>query len=150
MALLTGFILVLFLGIFHHYALRSLDRLKRNVGGASIGGLARIGAADLTLIVIFSGLLVIHTIEILIFSGIYAMLLPLEWTGSLEGSFSGSANDFIYFSGINYATLGYTQIKTDGPIRLISMMQSLGGFMVLTWSATFVYAAWSEKFGTNK
>lgn len=140
MALLTGFILVLFLGIFHHYALRSLDRLKRNVGGA----------ADLTLIVIFSGLLVIHTIEILIFAGIYAMLLPLEWTGSLDGSFTGSVNDFIYFSGINYATLGYTQIKTDGPIRLISMMQSLGGFMVLTWSATFVYAAWSEKFGTNK
>ena len=33
--------------------------------------------------------------------------------------------------------------------KLVSMMQSLGGFMVLTWSATIIYAicsqAWPEK-----
>lgn len=139
MALLVGFALVLVLGVVHHYALRSLDHIRRGISNP-----------DLTLVTIFSGLLFIHTVEILLFAGAYALLLPASWTGALEGSFSGSVNDFIYFSGINYATLGYTQIKTDGPIRIVSMMQSLGGFMVLTWSATFVYSAWSEKFGEGR
>ncbi|KFB08436.1 ion channel [Nitratireductor basaltis] len=135
MALLVGFALVLALGVFHHYALRSLDELR-----------LRVRNADMTLIAIFSGLLLIHTLEIVLYAGVYALLLPLEWTGRFDGSFSGSFNDLIYFSGINFSTLGYTQIKTEGSIRIISMMQSLGGFMVLTWSATFVYSAWSEKF----
>lgn len=54
----------------------------------------------------------------------------------------------IYVSGISFATLGYTQIETSGPIRIINMMQALGGFMALTWSATFLYSvceqAWRE------
>lgn len=50
----------------------------------------------------------------------------------------------IYFSGINFTTLGYTQIEAMGPIRLINMMQSLGGFMILTWSATFIYSVWKK------
>lgn len=38
--------------------------------------------------------------------------------------------------------------QTNGSIRIINLMQSLGGFTVLTWSATFLYAicerAWRE------
>ena len=56
----------------------------------------------------------------------------MSWTG------------LIYFSGINFTSLGYTQIEAAGPLRLINMMQSLGGFMILTWSATFSYSIWSK------
>jgi hypothetical protein len=52
----------------------------------------------------------------------------------------------IYFSGINFATLGYTQIDTAGSIRMISMMQALLGFMLITWSATFTYTVWQQSF----
>ena len=52
----------------------------------------------------------------------------------------------LYFSGVTYATLGYTQQVAQGPIQLLAMMQSLGGFMLITWSAAFVYSIWDEQF----
>lgn len=79
---------------------------------------------------------------------IYRGLLVSGALGDLGGAYDGSWGGLIYFSGINFATLGYTQIETSGPIRMVNMMQSLGGFMVLTWSATFLYSvcerAWRE------
>lgn len=94
--------------------------------------------------VTFFGLLTLHTLEILAFAAIYRMLLGWRALGDFGGIYEASWNGLIYFSGINFATL----IETSGPIRMINMMQSLGGFMVLTWSATFLYSvceqAWSD------
>jgi len=70
----------------------------------------------------------------------------LRWLGGFTSHYNGSWSDLIYFSGINFVTLGYTQIETHGPFRLIIMMQSLGGFMLLTWSATFIYSVWGRVF----
>ncbi|HEV7415554.1 MAG TPA: hypothetical protein VGN98_05320 [Tianweitania sediminis] len=136
MALLIGLMLVSLLGIFHHVALRLLDRL-------SGPDLVR---PNVTVIAIFLGLLVIHTAEILLYAVAYAVLLRWPAFGALTGEFSADWESLIYFSGINFTTLGYTQIETSGSIRIISMMQSLGGFMVLTWSATFIYSAWGRAF----
>jgi len=136
MALLIGVALVGLLGAFHHLALRGLDRLS---------GRDRT-RPNMTLLAIFSGLLVIHTCEILLFAVAYAALLEWPSLGELTGDFDGGWEALIYFSGINFTSLGYTQIETSGPIRMVSMMQSLGGFMVLTWSATFIYSAWERAF----
>ena len=98
--------------------------------------------------VAFLGLLALHTLEILAFAVVYRGLLVWGALGDLGGAYDESWSGLIYFSGINFATLGYTQIETSGPIRIINMMQALGGFMVLTWSATFLYSvceqAWRE------
>ena len=138
MALLLGFALVALLGIAHHYGLMAVRRAQPRSD-------SRPQAA---IMVTFMGLLVLHTLEILAFAAVYRALLGWGSLGELDGAFDGSWGGLIYFSGINFATLGYTQIETGGPIRMINMMQSLGGFMVLTWSATFLYsvceAAWSE------
>lgn len=136
MTLLIGLMLTSFLGIFHHIALRMLDRLAGR-------DLVR---PNLTVITIFLGLLAIHTCEILLYAAAYAVLLTWPEMGNLTGSFEPDWESLVYFSGINFTTLGYTQIEAEGPIRLISMMQSLGGFMVLTWSATFIYSAWGKAF----
>ncbi|EPX82140.1 hypothetical protein Salmuc_02509 [Salipiger mucosus DSM 16094] len=40
---------------------------------------------------------------------------------------------------MNFTTLGYTQIELAGDIRIVTMLQSLGGFMILTWSATYLF-----------
>ncbi len=137
MALAIGFCLVAALGIAHHFALRGLDLLS---------GHEKRGRPNLSITGIFIGLLVIHTLEIVAFAAIYRVLLDWSWMGELTGEFDRSWSSLIYFSGINFATLGYTQIETGGPIRMINMMQSLGGFMVLTWSATFIYSAWEQAF----
>ena len=40
--------------------------------------------------------------------------------------------------------LYYRKVSTDGAIRMVAMMQALGGFMVITWSATFIYTIWQD------
>ncbi len=138
MALLIGFLLVSALGIVHHYGLIAVRAIMPNSG-------ERPQAA---IIATFLGVLALHTLEILGFALVYRALLAWGGFGGLGGGFDASWNGLIYFSGINFATLGYTQIEASGPIRMVSMMQSLGGFMVLTWSATFLYSiserAWRE------
>jgi hypothetical protein len=37
-------------------------------------------------------------------------------------------------------------MDANGPIRLMVMMLSLSGFMLITWSATFIYTIWGETF----
>lgn len=138
MALLLGFLLVSALGVAHHYGLLAVRALKPNSDSKP----------QAAIIAAFVGLLALHTLEILAFAAVYRVLLGLGVLGDLGGTYGTTWGGLIYFSGINFATLGYTQIETSGPIRMINMMQSLGGFMVLTWSATFLYSvcerAWRE------
>jgi len=136
MALLVGFLLVAVLGAFHHGCLRALDYLTGDDHDRP----------NWTVIGTFLGLLAIHTLEILLFAGAYALLLAWPDAGRLAGEHAETWNGLIYFSGINFVTLGYTQIQAEGPIRVVNMMQSLGGFMVLTWSATFIYSTWEGAF----
>nr|WP_111299581.1 ion channel [Paracoccus saliphilus] len=139
MALLLGFGLVCILGIAHHYGLLAIRAAKPNAREAE----------KAAIMIVFVGLVGLHTLEILAFAGVYRLIVTWGGMGDLGGAFAGSWNDLIYFSGINFVTLGYTQIEAVGPLRIISMMQSLGGFMVLTWSATFLYSvcdrAWSAE-----
>ena len=131
MALLVGFLLIGALGIAHHYGLMAIRAIQPDPEERS----------QALVITTFLGLLTLHMAEILVFAAIYAGLLASGALGELSGEYNGTWNGLIYFSGINFATLGYTQIQTSGPIRMVNMMQSLGGFMVLTWSATFLYSA---------
>jgi len=52
--------------------------------------------------------------------------------------------DVLYVTGISFSTLGHSSIEVIGPFRLLLMLQSLLGFMLLTWSATFLYSACQE------
>lgn len=131
MALLLGIILIAALGALHHFALTGIHRLAGQPKNTT----------SLDPIIIFISVLVLHVVEIVLFAGIYALLLPIPGIGQLGGSFTAGWQDLVYYSGINFVTLGYTQIEATGPIRLVSMLQSLGGFMILTWSATFLYSA---------
>ena len=138
MALLFGFTLVSALGIAHHYGLLAIRAGMPHPNNSPQGAI----------IAVFLGLLTLHTLEILAFAVVYRGLLTWGEFGGFSGTYDGSWRGLIYFSGINFATLGYTQIEANGPMRMINMMQSLGGFMVLTWSATFLYSvcerAWHE------
>ena len=134
MALLTGFLLVALLGIGHHFGIlcvrHCMPPLKRQT--------------HRSILTAFFGLLFLHTLEIGLWALAYSVMLDGAWFGTLGGAYTGSWEDLFYFSGMNFVTLGFTQITTDGPVRIISMMQSLGGFMVLTWSATYIYSVWQD------
>jgi hypothetical protein len=136
MALVIGFLLAALIGAYHHFAIRGIDWLKGSEKKRR----------NTTLLVVFWGLLALHTSEILIYAVAYRGLIEWGIFGELSGEFTGTWHGLIYFSGINFATLGYTQIDTAGSIRMISMMQALLGFMLITWSATFTYTVWQQSF----
>lgn len=97
----------------------------------------------------FWGLVILHFSEIAIAALSYAAVLTVPGAGSIGQGYGDSPGGLLYFSGINYATLGYTQQIARGPIRLMAMLQALGGFMLITWSATFVYSIWADQFRQN-
>lgn len=127
--LLIGTLLVAVLGVGHHYGLMGVRALKPD-------GDRRPQAA---ILMTFMGLLVLHTVEIVAFAAVYRGLIAHGGLGGFADT-DVSWSSLIYFSGINLATLGYTDMTVQGPLRMVNMMQSLGGFMVLTWSATFLYS----------
>lgn len=129
-ALVIGLVLVGLLGLFHHWGMLSIRSVMPSVKDGS--RTAMIGG--------FFGLVVLHTVEILLFAAVYRWLLSWPWVGTLGKNFDGTWVDLVYFSGMNFATLGYSSMKAEGPLRLVGMMESVGGFMVLTWSATFIYS----------
>jgi Ion channel len=74
----------------------------------------------------------------------YAVLFSVLIAGGDWGGFQGEANtasDLFYFSATAYTTLGFAGTSPEGPLRIVAVLEGLAGFMVLTWSATFVYSA---------
>jgi|TARA_R100000501_G_scaffold17610_2_gene33075 hypothetical protein len=94
----------------------------------------------------FWGLAALHLAEIGLGAVALSLLLSYPEYGALSSGFGSSAADYLYFAGVSFATLGYTQLEAHGAIRLFVMMLSLSGFMLITWSATFIYTIWGESF----
>ena len=127
--LLIGMLLVAVLGIGHHYGLMGVRWLKPDGGRRP----------QTVILVTFMGLLALHTLEIVAFAAVYRGMIAHGGLGGFADA-DVSWSSLIYFSGINLATLGYTDMSAHGAVRMVNMMQSLGGFMVLTWSATVLYS----------
>ena len=85
-------------------------------------------------------MLLLHVLELVTLAVFNTMVVA----SVLPQSFSNSPpmfQDVLYVTGISFSTLGYSSIEVVGPFRLLLMLQSLLGFMLLTWSATFLYSA---------
>ena len=129
MVILLSIGCLLALGFLHYWGLVAIRRVSLPLDNNPM--LSTMGS--------FAGLIVLHTLEIFLFAALYRALVD---TGMMEGFINGSPQDweaYMHFSGMSFVTLGYSQLEASGDLRLLSMMQSLGGFMVLTWSATFMY-----------
>ncbi len=103
----------------------------------------------IAILLTFWGLLLLHVSEIAFGAFAYGLAMSIEGAGSITGGYGDSPVGLLYFSGVTYATLGFTGQIVEGPIRLFAMLQSLGGFMLITWSATFVYSIWDEQFRSH-
>lgn len=137
LALLIGFLGVAAAAVVHHFALIAIGRLAPRPDRRP----------NAKIQMTFVGLLLLHLLEILAFSLLNGALMT--WTALAEADQAAlSWVDTIYLTGVNFTTLGYTQIKLTGELRLVTMMQALGGFMFLTWSATYLFAvcqrAWQK------
>lgn len=129
-------LLLVVTAIFIHYEV--LDRMSRLIPRLPFKPRARV-------IVGFSGALLAHTLEVLLFAVGYWLFATLnlgQLTGSLEGSFA----DYIYFSYVTFTTVGYGDIAPEGHIRWLSGAESLTGFMLVTWTASYLYLEMSQNW----
>lgn len=91
------------------------------------------------ILVLIFAILCTHMLEIWIFGGSYFWLLNTGGHGTLLASHAVGFLDAVYFSAECYTTLGLGDIVPAGAIRFLVGMESLTGFVLITWSASFTY-----------
>ena len=100
------------------------------------------------LMVVFIALIA-HVVEIGLFALAYFYMVKDEFWGSIQGNFNGSLLDSLYFSFTNFSTLGFGDIEPFGAIRFLVGMEALVGFVLITWTASFLFYEmqryWSAK-----
>jgi hypothetical protein len=100
----------------------------------------------LRVLVALCGSLLAHVIEVWIFAlGFYA-LLGMDGFGRIDGAFDGSLLDCVYFSFTTYTTLGIGDIQPLGDLRFLAGLESLTGFLLITWTASFMFVEMSRNW----
>ena len=123
-----------FFFVFSYPELRLTTKILANFHGSHPGSIV----LSLLLAVIA------HLLEILIFAFAYQFMLSHEMI-----SFSINAPDFIdifYFSGTTYTTVGYGDIVLVGNGRVLSVVESLMGLVLIAWTASFTYYEMNRKW----
>ena len=123
----------------HYEALRTISGLLPSL---TLPKRARI-------IVVMLGAFLAHTIEILLFTLAYYVLVHHLGTGSIKGVFDGSFYDYFYFSISTYTSLGIGDVYPEGKLRLLAGMQTLTGLMMITWTASFAYLEMRTLWGSR-
>lgn len=93
----------------------------------------------LRIVIAVFGTLIAHAVEIWIFAFCYFLMHRTEGWGHLEGNFSGSLMDCVYFSFTTFTTLGFGDIEPLGNVRYLTGIESLTGLVLITWTASFLY-----------
>jgi hypothetical protein len=89
-----------------------------------------------------SVLLLLHTIEVLLWATTYCLIVDSQQLRSFE--------DAAYFSTVTYTSLGYGDIVLVGAWRMLSAFQAMTGLLVFGWSTallfTIVQRIWQHKY----
>jgi len=80
-----------------------------------------------------------HIVQVFLFTLLYFFLAKLS---PLFGAFSGTTKniflDIFYYSFNCYTTLGMGDVFATGPIRIIAVLESLIGLIMIAWSASLL------------
>ncbi|EEF79400.1 potassium channel family protein [Methylophaga thiooxydans] len=131
--LLTSFVintLLVLICVVIHY--ETLYQLARRLSVVHISPRRRVLVGVMVI-------LLAHIVEIWLFAlGYYAMANSAGF-GSLSGNTNLSLLDCGYFSFTTYTTLGFGDIEPSGYLRFLTGIESLTGFVMITWSASFLF-----------
>jgi hypothetical protein len=89
--------------------------------------------------------ILVHTLEVVIFGATLWCLLQWPATGALDGPEYVDFFECVYLSAVTFSTVGFGDIAPVGAIRFTSATEALCGFVLITWSASFTYLE-MEKF----
>jgi hypothetical protein len=93
-----------------------------------------------------------HVFEIWLFALGYFFTLQFPVMGSLLGNISadGILLDCAYLSFVTFTTLGYSEIVAQGYLRYLTGVEALTGFILITWSASFLFIEMKKYWTVNK
>lgn len=103
------------------------------------------------LIVVFV-ILTAHTAEIWWFGIAIYGLLQVEGMGAITGNVSGNGSlmDCIYQSFCSYTTVGSPDVLLVGHLRYLTGLEALTGFVLITWSASFLFLEMQKYWPATK
>jgi len=90
-----------------------------------------------------------HLAEIALYAGAFALMNNLGF-GALSGNLEGNALDYFYLSMTSYTTLGVGDLYPTGAMRIVSAVESLNGFVLVGWSASFTYLEMQRFWGRER
>ena len=93
-----------------------------------------------------SGALMAHVFEIFVFALGYYFMVYHAGYGTLVGRFDNSLMDCVYFSFVNFTTLGFGDIVATGDIRFLTGLEALTGFVLITWTASFMFVEMEKQW----
>lgn len=91
------------------------------------------------MVLILFGVLLIYIATIWIFGISAWWLVEIHDIGEIAGYEALSFFDYIFMSAVTYTTLGYGDMIPLGPVRFLYGTQALVGFVLITWSASFMF-----------
>jgi len=92
----------------------------------------RLGEAVRVLIGTGIVLIVLHTVQILLWAGAYVFVVAPDAFASVQ--------EAVYFSFVTFTTLGYGDITLTGDGRLLSGIEALNGILLVGWSTAVLFA----------
>ena len=85
------------------------------------------------------GVIVLHVSEIWLFGACFWALLHFPNAGAIQGTADSGLLEAIYLSATTFSTLGFGDITPIGPLRFLTGTESVSGFILITWSASFLF-----------
>jgi hypothetical protein len=90
------------------------------------------------------GVILLHIAEIWLFGVALWLLLQVTNAGHLGGVGNDVLLDAVYLSAITFSTIGYGDVVPAGALRLLCGTEALTGFILITWSASFLFLEMQE------
>ena len=93
----------------------------------------------LRILVVIFGIFLAHSISVWLFAIAYHFLSGHFGLGEFGGDAPKQIYDFVYFSAVTYASLGFGDVYPLQYLRLIAGVEALTGLVMIGWSASFTY-----------
>lgn len=145
-AITLAFVLVILTFALHYRVFTALATYTPRLG------LSAYNQMMVIILVIF----IAHLVEIILYAAVYFWAVHGLQLGILDGVAVDDPMTYLYYSTVVYTSLGLGDIYPNGHIRFITGIETLNGFLLITWSASFTYLAmnrlldWNDRCGNSK
>jgi hypothetical protein len=90
------------------------------------------------------GVILLHVAEIWLFGLCIWGLANVPNAGSIGGAHPAGLLDAVYLSATTFTTLGFGDLVPIGPVRFATGTEAVSGFILITWSASFLFLEMQE------